>query len=43
MTKREETVAEREWHELEAELLGRPRDNATKKKTSAGECNPARA
>ena len=30
--KREETLAEREWHELEAELLGRPRDNATKKK-----------
>jgi hypothetical protein len=27
MTKRDETAAEREWHELKAELLGRPRES----------------
>jgi len=27
MAKRDETVAEREWHELKAELLGRPRES----------------
>lgn len=27
MTKRDETVAEREWHELKAELLDRPRES----------------
>jgi hypothetical protein len=27
MAKLEETVAEREWHEFKAELLGRPRES----------------